>query len=429
MNMVDLAHVLPPQPLATSLLGASLLPPPAPLAVCSPRRDLAVCPSPPTRDVGRLWLLIPRAPRRTAHPTNMTDDNHATDGEHDRWRARRLASRTNGWRAAQTASRTVELLASRISEHHGRPVSRKRGQRAQTAASEHKPRPASRKRSQRAPRTASEHERSPASTADGQRARNAASEHRGRRMGPYVEQRREGVGPGGEQEGARVECERGASNTTTSWRARTTASNAEGELGPWPAMRTASDDDGQPAKTDSSQRVRRMASEQTQNTASERDGRPASTKEGQDGRPPRTDNNQRGRQPATYGDHDRPDGDGRWGQRTARSVIHKPTAESTPSRPPRRAETVASASAAPRASNPALFTCVRLQPQARAPPPPPSTAPYPSAPTPPPPTASSALNDITRSPTCDLQPLPPPPTVRANRVPLNTLWITTGGDQ
>ncbi|KAF8196512.1 hypothetical protein BJ912DRAFT_1056330 [Pholiota molesta] len=69
-----------------------------------------------------------------------------------------------------------------------------------------------------------------------------------------------------------------------------------------------------------------------------------------------------------------------------------------------------------------------LPPSARPAPAPP-TVPYPSVATPPPPTASSALNETTRSPTCDLQPLPPPPTVPANRVPLNTLWITTGGDQ
>ncbi|KAF8190109.1 hypothetical protein BJ912DRAFT_1058803 [Pholiota molesta] len=58
----------------------------------------------------------------------------------------------------------------------------------------------------------------------------------------------------------------------------------------------------------------------------------------------------------------------------------------------------------------------QLQPQAPAPAPPPSTAPYVSVPIPPPPTASSALNGITRSPTCDLQPLPPPPTASANPV-------------
>ncbi|KAF8162349.1 hypothetical protein BJ912DRAFT_1068878 [Pholiota molesta] len=57
-------------------------------------------------------------------------------------------------------------------------------------------------------------------------------------------------------------------------------------------------------------------------------------------------------------------------------------------------------------------------PSAR-PAPAPSTAPYPSVPIPPPSTASSALNDITRSPTCDLQPLPPPPTAPANPVAQN----------
>ncbi|KAF8193293.1 hypothetical protein BJ912DRAFT_1041034 [Pholiota molesta] len=262
--------------LAASLLAASLLPPPTP----RPRLDLAACPSPPTRD-----------PPLAGWATTTDDGQRpsgGTDSVHDEWRARSIARTTHGEDDARrrdplpsnegcgpaifldTADSqgppltvteppacllppatllppstlpTIPPSTSTVDAHGGRPPSTNCGQRAWRAASEHKPRSAS--------------------TTDGQ---NAASEHRGRRMGPYGEQRREGVGLGGEQ-GERVE------------RARTTASNADGEPGPWPATPIVSDDDASRADN---QRAEQTPSEQSGRAASRADGRqPASTTDGQ----------------------------------------------------------------------------------------------------------------------------------------------------
>ncbi|KAF8192195.1 hypothetical protein BJ912DRAFT_1096784 [Pholiota molesta] len=418
--MVDLTSV--PPPLAATPLGASLLPPPSPPAICSPRPDLAVCPSPPTRDVGRLWLLIPRVyaaapppssrlprmwagslpqqrgyanehddatePRMSrdgaghdeqtwASTDNLADDERAlrsfvrprsrpprhyhngghhdasatspnlsacpspptrdvgwfcymttprgalllpcraTDGEHDGWRARRLAAsehdQTDNRRARQTAS-----------EHGGRLASTTDGQSTRRTAIEHCGRAASTNCGQLARRTASEHE----------------TRHRGRRMGPYVEQRRAGVGPGSEQEGARVERvrkrgqrhddelasqddsqqrrgrartmasnansqrRRRSATTTASQRRRTTASKydkrpASRRTPRQRARRTASkDDDGQRAERAASQRGRTTASEDDEQrpTAPTTD-RMARAMDG-------GGNGQRGRQPRTGGSKD-----------------------------------------------------------------------------------------------------------------------------
>ncbi|KAF8158827.1 hypothetical protein BJ912DRAFT_1069895 [Pholiota molesta] len=154
--------------LAASLLAASLLPPATP----RPRLDLAVCPSPPTRDVGRLWLLIPRgytatpplrgrvplaaSPVSTACPPNHhvlatsiyppLIDTPFDDGQQRRWPPRTTTSRrhghTGGWddelhggrraadrttsSAADNGQVTGSWRSTSSKAHGGRPAARPR---------------------------------------------------------------------------------------------------------------------------------------------------------------------------------------------------------------------------------------------------------------------------------------------------------------
>ncbi|KAF8178473.1 hypothetical protein BJ912DRAFT_1063122 [Pholiota molesta] len=73
LNMVDFTPVPPPHP---RRLPLRRLPPPSalssPLLLATALDDPAVCPSPPTRDVGRLWNLVPRATGvHHRHPSSL----------------------------------------------------------------------------------------------------------------------------------------------------------------------------------------------------------------------------------------------------------------------------------------------------------------------------------------------------------------------
>ncbi|KAF8162352.1 hypothetical protein BJ912DRAFT_1097947 [Pholiota molesta] len=203
------------------------------------------------------------------------------------------------------------------------------------------------------------------------------------------------------------------------------AGTMEGQRGRWKAMGHG----GQPGRANDSQRARRTASGHDElpggmrsvqggrTTASEPDEQPAtSPTDGQRARTPASGNDER---PASVTD-------GQRGRRTASEGARQPASPTDGQRARSPAsghdEQPASANGGQRvrtaASGHGGQPGRAAAPSAR-PAPAPSTAPYPSVPIPPPSTASSALNDITRSPTCDLQPLPPPPTAPANPVAQN----------
>ncbi|KAF8202534.1 hypothetical protein BJ912DRAFT_920887 [Pholiota molesta] len=423
----------------------TVTPPPLPPATLLPPSTLPTTPSP---YAPRLPQAVPTqslALRTRIPPLASTVDAHggrppSTNGGQRAWR-------TASEQEMRPASTNGGQLAQRMaSQHETRPESTADGGWGHTANKGVRVwvRVASRRGAGASTANEGQHDDKLASQDDSQQCRgrartiasNANSERRRRSATTTASQRKEPAGANDGQQlrkrGQQPDDELASQDDSQQrqGRARTMTSNANSQR----RRRPASEDGQQPASTTDGQRAdARPASEHEERLASTNDGQrvrwTASEHERgpesrTDGRPAKTNNNQRGRRPATYGDDDVLDGegDGRWGQWMARvaatggeqrrrafarplsallpvfltfnhrkqgkatenHVIHKPPAESTPSRPPQSAETGALempptppySERGPRASNAALFTYVRLQPQVPAARPPPSTAPY-----------------------------------------------------